>query len=283
MTGKHLAAIARHNQQLHSHSFARYLTVSEVIMQWYQCSMDSLKRSPRRVIGLPTTRDAGILSNFMKGVHGAIETELGAPVTSIAPAFPQLAPCVKSITYGAIALAGFTSTRTKTEHGDTYVHEEEKAAWAGLDYGQCETWTNYVSCVSDGKSEEYETISYFNFDNSSFSVGTMVVQNALQEYGTLYYGVDTKLGWWDLPVFEAARAQFWARIHEKILDVLEGMSRHTNSIVLMSEHGVNAEFKEVVKAMMWEKFEFNVNLMLEAVKKESAGKLAARGAAELGW
>jgi hypothetical protein len=34
---------------------------------------------------------------------------------------------------------------------------------------------------------------------------------------------------------------------------------------------------------MWEKFEFDTELMLQAVKQEDAGRLAARGAAEMGW
>jgi hypothetical protein len=112
----------------------------------------------------------------------------------------------------------------------------------------------------------------------------MALQNAFQGDDTYYYySMDTELGWWNLPVFDVARAQFWAQIHEKILDVLERMPKPPDNIVLMGEHGVNAEFKEIVKAAMWEKFDFDVDPMLEAIEKDSAGKLAARGAAELGW
>jgi hypothetical protein len=242
----------------------------------FRCNARSVERSSRRLLGIPASQDTATLSAFMKTVRNAIEIELGAPITSIAPAFPRLSLDVKDDVREAMASAGLTSTR---EHSDEIVYSEANAAYAGLGHGLCAARKDR-GC---GKSAKDQTVLYFNLDNSSFSLGAMSLQNAFQDREAYHYGLDSTLGWWNLPVFEAPRAQFWTRVSEMILDVLEPMARPPNRIVLMGEHGADAEFKEVVEAAMWEKFEFDTELMLQAVKQEDAGRLAARGAAEMGW
>jgi hypothetical protein len=255
------------------------MPASEAAVQRDNCNRRTLERER----GVAANRDTDILSGFIIKVRQAIELQLGTTIASIAPAFPQLSPYIRSDVEEAIALAGLTSTRVNTGHGGAPTYDEEKAAWASLGHGLCETWTNYQGCASDGKSEQYKTISYFNFDNSSFSVGTAKLQDAFQEDGKYLYAADAKLGWWNLPVYEIPRTKFWMQLRDKILSAIEGMPRPPNTIVLMGDHGADPEFKDIVKATMWEKFEFDVEFMLEAVQKEDAGKLAARGAAELGW
>jgi hypothetical protein len=88
-----------------------------------------------------------------------------------------------------------------------------------------------------------------------------------------------ELGWWRLPVFEVSRARFWAQIHEVILEVAGALQRAPNRIILLGDHGANAEFLDVVKAAMWDVLELDVSLMLSANKAEDVGTLAARGAA----
>lgn len=213
----------------------------------------------------------------------SIEAEIDAPFTNIAPAFPRLSPHVQEYVQEALSFAGLTSTRVNTGHGNTFIYEETNAAYAGLGHGLCEEWSFKADCLSAQWPAKHQSVLFFDFDNSSFSVGTMSLQNAFQEHATYYYGMDAKLGWWDLPVYKIPRAKFWARIHEMILDVLAPMSMPPNQIVLLGEHGADAEFEEVVKNAMWELFEFDVELMLTATKKESVATLVARGAAELGW
>jgi hypothetical protein len=221
--------------------------------------MRFLQRSSRRALGLPASRDAAILSDFVKRVRSSIETELDAPITTIAPAFPRLSPFVQEDV------------------------QEANAAYAGLGHGLCESWSFKSDCLSAAWPAKSQSVVYFNFDNSSFSVGAMSLQNAFQEYSTYLYGSDSKLGWWNLPVYETPRAKFWSQIREMILSVLAPMPIPPNRIVLLGEHGADEEFEELVKAAMWEKFEFDVELMLQTVKKDNVGTLAARGAAELGW
>jgi hypothetical protein len=252
-------------------------------MRRYECNVRFLERSSRQLLGLPASRDAAILSTFMKKVRVAMEMELGTPVTSIAPAFPQLSPYVRDDVEEAMSFAGFTSTRVHTGHRDTLVYEESSAAYAGLGHGLCEAWWNQPDCRSSSDWNKYKSVVYFNFDNSSFAVGAMNLQNAFHDQAIYSHRVDTELGWWNLPVFEVPRAKFWMQIQEMILDVLGPVSRPPNQIILMGEHGADAEFKEVVEAAMWEKFEFEVGSMLSTVAKEDAGRLAARGAAALGW
>jgi hypothetical protein len=245
--------------------------------------MRFLQRSSRRALGLPASRDAAILSDFVKRVRSSIETELDAPITTIAPAFPRLSPFVQEDVQEALSFAGLTSTRAHTGHGDTIMYQEANAAYAGLGHGLCESWSFKSDCLSAAWPAKSQSVVYFNFDNSSFSVGAMSLQNAFQEYSTYLYGSDSKLGWWNLPVYETPRAKFWSQIREMILSVLAPMPIPPNRIVLLGEHGADEEFEELVKAAMWEKFEFDVELMLQTVKKDNVGTLAARGAAELGW
>jgi hypothetical protein len=250
-------------------------------MRRYECNVRFLERTTRQALRLPASRDAAILSNFMRKVRIAIEMELGAPITSIAPAFPRLSPHVREDVKEAMLFAGLTSTRVHTGHRDTLVYEESSAAYAGLGHGLCEAWWNTPGCQSSTNWNKYKSVLYFNFDNSSFSVGAMNIQNAFHNDAIYSYRMDTELGWWKLPVFDVPRAKVWAQIHEIILNMLGPVPRPPNQIILMGEHGADAEFKEVVEAAMWEKFEFDVSLMLDTHME--ASRLAARGAAELGW
>jgi hypothetical protein len=255
------------------------MTVPQAMKRRYECNMRFLERSSRRALGLPVSRDAAILSTFMKKVQSSIEIELGAPVTSIAPAFPRLSPYVKDDVAEALSFAGLTSTRVHTGHRDTLVYEESSAAYAGLGQGLCESWWNKPSCPS----QKHRSVLYFNFDNSTFSVGAMDIQNAFHDRTIYSHRGDTQLGWWNLPIFEEPRADFWAKISNMIMDVLGPVSHPPSQIVLMGEHGADAEFKDVVEAAMWEKYEFDVGSMLNTGNQGDAGRLAARGAAELGW
>jgi hypothetical protein len=218
----------------------------------------------------------------MKKVRSAAEVELNAPVTNIAPAFPYLPLYAEEDVQEAMSKSGLISTRTVTSSDET-VYGEANAAYAGLGHGLCLPAKSDSNCKPRSAQAKEQTVVYFNFDNSSFSLGAMSFQNAFQHRRIFLESSDSRLGWWNLPVFEVPRAKFWAQIHEMILHVVEPMSRPPNRIVLLGEHGVDEEFKEVVKAAMWEQFEFDVEMMLDAVKKEDTGRLAARGAAEMRW
>jgi hypothetical protein len=77
-----------------------------------------------------------------------------------------------------------------------------------------------------------------------------------------------------------SRAEFWAQIHEVILEVAGALQRAPNKIVLLGDHGDNAELLEVVNAALWDNLEIDASLMLSAYDGENVGMLAARGAAK---
>ena len=216
----------------------------------------------------------------MKKVRGAIEKEIGEPVRSIAPAFPRLSTYFWNEIRSALAHAGLLSSRRRNA---IPVYEEANAAYAALGHGLCDPTMNYTGCAEYRKSQKAQTVLYVSFDNSSISVGVMELKNAFDDRATFSYGTNTKLGWWNLPVFEAPRAKFWEQVHEMILAVLQPLARPPNKIILLGEHGADEEFKDVVNAAVWEVFEFDVDLMLGTVQKEDVGYLAARGAAESGF
>lgn len=246
-----------------------------------QCIHEQVRREARRKLGLPITRESATLSKFVKKVRGAIEEELGTPISTIAPVAPQLVGWGSEDFQDALDLAGLTSTGP----GDRFpnnklIYWDTNAAFAGLGYGLCKSWTNPTECMMEGAQMPYEHVLFLNFDNSSFSATVQYMQHVHQEW-TYSNKVDMELGWWNLPVFEVAKAQFWAQIHEIILEVAGALQRAPNKVIVMGDHGVNAEFLDVVKAAMWDVLEIDVSLMISATKIENVGMLAARGAADL--
>ena len=244
-----------------------------------RCELEQVRREAKRKLGLPITRESATLSKFVKKVRGAIEEELGTSVTTIAPVAPQLVGWVSEEFQDALDLAGLTSSRLSYRGSkDKPTYWDTNAAFAGLGYGLCKSKTNLADCLDEERQMPYEHVLFLDFDNSSFSATVQYLQHADQEW-SYSNRVDMELGWWRLPVFEVSRARFWAQIHEVILEVAGALQRAPNRIILLGDHGVNAEFLDVVKAAMWDVLELDVSLMLSANEAEDVGMLAARGAA----
>lgn len=125
----------------------------------------------------------------------------------------------------------------------------------------------------------YEHVLFVDFDNSSFSATVQYLQHADQEW-SYSNSVSMQLGWWNLPVFETSRTEFWAQIHEVILGVAGALQRAPNKIVLLGDHGDDTELLEIVNAALWDNLEMDASLMLSASNGENVGMLAARGAAK---
>ncbi|KAH8727528.1 hypothetical protein GQ44DRAFT_703384 [Phaeosphaeriaceae sp. PMI808] len=245
--------------------------------------IDLMSRWTEQNDGLPSSHDTGILSKFLKDVRGAIEAELGTSIKSITPAFPRLGPHMGNAIQESLAIAGLSSTRANTFIDNEIKYEEVNAAYAALGHGLCDNRFTHEGCVHGKNIQRHDSVLYFNFDNSSFSAGLTSLRTAFDVQSSYSFGMNTKLGWWNLPVFEDPRAEFWKKIQEMIVDIIQPLTRPPNKIILLGEHGADEEFKEVAKTALWEVLEFDGELMMEAVKKEDVSYIAARGAAELGW
>ncbi|OAK98899.1 hypothetical protein IQ06DRAFT_278590 [Phaeosphaeriaceae sp. SRC1lsM3a] len=230
-----------------------------------------------RTVGME--QDAAVLADFMKKTRDVMEIGLDMRISHIAPTFPYLPTYANQAVREALSSAGLTSTRAQLLPNEL-AYDEVTAAEAAPGHDLHSSAEDHTSQM---KSAPNQNVLYVNFDNSSFSIGAMSLRNAGQELKPIRYDINTQLGWWNMPVYDIPRAKFWTRIHEMILHGLEPMSRPPNRIVLMGDHGADEEFKQVVTAAVWERYEFDVELMLSAVRKEDAGRLAARGAAELAW
>lgn len=240
-----------------------------------RCDLEQVRREARRRLRLPITRDSATLGKFVKKVRGAIEQELGISIHTVAPAAPQLVGWNFDDFEDALHLAGLTSSRL----GDKPTYWDTNAAFAGLGHALCEHKTDLADCLEEERQMPYEHVLFLNFDNSAFSATVQYLQHADQEW-SYSNRADTHLGWWSLPVFEVSRARFWARIHEVILEVAGALQRAPNKVVLLGEHGADADFLEVVKAALWDVLEVDVSLLLSANEVEDVSVLAARGAAE---
>jgi hypothetical protein len=235
-----------------------------------------MSRWSNREHAIPLDLYATVLADFMKTTRNVIETELGMRISEIAPTFPQLPGWGEAGVRAALLSAGLTSTRDNVV-SDAPSYDEFAAADAGVAHHLREFAKDNVS---QSKPDAQQNVLYVNFDNSSLSSGVVTLQHVDTEREMLRYNMDIQLGWWNMPIYDSPRAKFWTRIEEMIFDVLEPMPRPPNRIVLMGDHGADQEFKEAVTAALWEKYEFDVEVMLT---KEDVGRLAARGAAELAW
>ena len=246
-----------------------------------RCGLERVRREGRKKLGLPITQESATLSKFVKRVRDALEEQLGMPISTIAPVAPQLVGWVSEDFQDALDLAGLDSVR-RGDHfpNDKPTYWDTNAAFAGLGYGLCESWTNLADCSTEEHQMPYEHVLFLDFDQLSFSATVQYLQHVNQEW-TYSNSIDMKLGWWSLPAFEVSRARYWAQIHEVILEVAGALQRPPNKIVVLGDHGTNAEFLDVVKAALWDVLEVDVSLMLSANKAKNTGMLAARGAAEL--
>ncbi len=239
-----------------------------------RCDLEQVRRGTRKQLKLPVTHDSATLSTFVKKVRDAVEAELGAPISTIAPVAPQIVGWNYEDFEDALHLAGLTSSRP----GNKSTYWDTNAAYAGLGYGLCGSKTNLADCLEEERQMAYEHVLFLNFDNSSFVATVQYLQHADQEW-SYSSSADTRLGWWNLPVFEVSRAKFWARIHDAILEVAGALQRAPNKIVLLGEHGADPEFLDVVKAALWDVLEIDASLLLSANRVEDVSMLAARGAA----
>lgn len=239
-----------------------------------RCNLEQVRRTTRRRLGLPITNESATLSKLVKKVRTAVEEEIGTSVSTIAAVAPQLIGWDSEDFQDALDLAGVTSTRL----GDKPTYWDTNAAFAGLGYGLCESGTNLADCLEEERQMPYEHVLFLDFDNSSFSATVQYLQHADQEW-SYSNRVDMELGWWNVPVFEVSRARYWTQIHEVILEVAGALQRAPNKIILLGDHGDNAEFLDVVKAALWDDLEIDASIMLSAQEGENVGMLAARGAA----
>lgn len=125
--------------QSYRHQFSRYL------------------RSARKALGLPASSEAATLSAFMSKVRSAVEEELDAPVTNIAPAFPRLPPYAEEDVQEAMSISGLVSTRTITSSDET-VYGEANAAYAGLGHGLCLPEKSDSNCKPRSAQAKEQTV-----------------------------------------------------------------------------------------------------------------------------
>lgn len=228
------------------------------------------------MIGLPANSNAATLSTFLSKVRLAIETELGTPITSIAPVMFEVGEEESRDFQDALDAVGLAST-----HDQTLV--DTNAAFVGLGAGLCKDWTNRHMCSLEEKAMRPQDVLFLDFDDESFSASIQSIRSQDKHHPIGLPSHFNELGWMNLPVFEVPRAKFWALVHEAVVGVVGRMRSPPGRIVLMGKHGADEEFKSVVEAALWSSLEVDVGMMLQASNASDAGRIAARGAAELAW
>ncbi|KAF2030154.1 hypothetical protein EK21DRAFT_100721 [Setomelanomma holmii] len=250
----------------------------------HECIKALLGSSKDDTTGIPLPQDVDTLTTIMKDMRKVVEPELNAPMPNVAITVPRMPEYLQEEFQEPLRLSGLESARAKLERIDTPVYQESNAAYAGLGYGLCRAALE--DCSSNSQVNEHDNVLYLNFDNSSFSAGVMALQNAYQDHVMYTYATNVDLGWWNLPVFEAPRAKFWAQIHAMITTALEGWAEYKEPIIrvmLVGDHGADEELAEVVHQVMLGKCVADAYAVDRSVNSEEVTYLAARGASEMEW
>ncbi|ORY15619.1 hypothetical protein BCR34DRAFT_598351 [Clohesyomyces aquaticus] len=245
-----------------------------------QCRLARQKRNVNKWLGRPATPDVGILSAFLTELKSAVEGTIGLPLTRAYPVFPMLPALEEEDIQDALEYTGIKWLFAERRSYHTFW--ETNAAYAGLGYGLCELWKDAGQCEDQERKIPLEPILFLDFDNSSFAA-------SLQGMSTVYmhYNITSQahldLGWFNMPTDDVPRAKFLARIQEVIVDVGSTLVRPPTKIILLGEYADDEDFREAVKAAIWELLEFDASSLLEAnmMKRGEPMMLAARGAAEM--
>ncbi|KAI4695717.1 hypothetical protein J4E81_006045 [Alternaria sp. BMP 2799] len=222
--------------------------------------------------------DSRILTEFLSQVHATLENVLKHPVTNITSAvtFPFYGSHEKDFE-GALLSAGLALSEDTPS-----IYSEAYATHAGLEH---------ASCVSATLPHQHQHILVLAFDSSSFSASmhetscsATKTKPPTPHSRMINYVARNDLGWWSLPVYDAPRAKFWAKLQEAVVHAVGGLGVPPGKIVLLGSHGQDKEFRVQVEQALWRELEVDVGALLggRGGKAESEW-LAARGAAGLGW
>ncbi|KAF2472090.1 uncharacterized protein BDR25DRAFT_302876 [Lindgomyces ingoldianus] len=246
----------------------------------FQCSIARRKRNVNKWLGRPATVEVGILSSFVVDLKAAVEDTLDFPITRVFPVFPMLEGMEEDDIQDALEYTGLDWLLA--ERRSYHIFWETNAAFAGLGYGLCKSRKNLLQCEEQERDMHLEPVLFLNFDNSSFAASLQGMENAYWDW-TMMSEVRLDLGWWNMPVYEVPRAKFLARIQQVIVNVGSSMVRPPTKIILLGEYADDEDFRETVKAAIWELLEYDASPLLEVnmMKRGEPWMLAARGAAEM--
>jgi len=171
--------------------------------------------------------------------------------------------------------------RNRLSTPGSLVFAETNAAFAGLGNGLCVNWRDRRSCAEELAGMKPEATLFLSFDNSSFSATFQTLSTPYTPFdpSLAFSIIDVELGWDSLPVYEVARAKFWARIQEIIMDVAS-KGETIDRVVIVGDFGRDEEFWEVVKGALEGKCREGETVVQIDLRKVS-GTTAARGAAEV--
>lgn len=245
--------------------------------------MEGLRHQKQTDLDTPANRDVAILSKLLKKVRTLIETELDVQITTLAPVFFSLDKDQTEKVQDAMESVGLKSTHSDVfTRGD--VITDTTAAYAGTGALLCRSWMNLKRCRLERSAAHDRTVLFLGFHDHSFSASIQNIHSDATFHAIGPQVNSAELGWWDLPVFEAPRARFWAQVQEAIVSVVSALGRESISkVVLMGEHGANDEFKDIAEAAIWGALEIDVGPLLHVETVEGTERIAARGAADMAW
>jgi hypothetical protein len=211
---------------------------------------------------------------MLQDVKAALADKLRVELKAINPVFPMLAGLEQEDVQDAIEYAGLEWP----SYCSSSVYWETNAGYMGLGHGLCKSWDNPHECFMEEMHMPYERALFLNFDNSSFEVVVQLMKTARWQMTPDAYTLEMDLGRWNLPMYEAPRARFWARIHKTIVDIGSSGFGEIHKVYLLGQHASDSEFLDIVKGAI--KDIIGNAEILQVQEASNTEMLVARGSAE---
>jgi hypothetical protein len=159
-----------------------------------------------------------------------------------------------------------------------HIYDETNAALTGYSLGLCPPRNDERACARELELMDFQHVLFLNFDSTFFSASLQYTQSANQQLEVHTSIVDRTLGSDSMPMYEIARAKFWARLQERIIDVI-GSTYKPERVVLFGRHVNEWGFAPFIIGVL-EGLEIGTETMI--LGKGNYGMVAsARGAAEM--
>jgi hypothetical protein len=173
-----------------------------------------------------------------------------------------------------IGLDWLTADRQLPPH----IYDETNAALTGYSLGLCPPRNDERACARELDFMDFQHVLFLNFDTTSFSASLQYTQSANRQLKVHTSIVDGTLGSDSMPMYEIARAKFWARLQERIIEVV-GSTYKPERVVLFGKYVNVWGFAPFIIGVL-EGLEIGTETMVLGERNDGL-LVSARGAAEM--
>lgn len=212
----------------------------------FESRLDDLKwryqralRRFRRMRGLPATEDIGTLAVMIRNLKVLSEAKLGQHIQEAAITIPSLPKLVRDDLFYAAQYAGIYQL-VPLPHTSQEL-DETLAARAGMGYGMCEHWEDFVECYYEELEFPPKRVLSISFTNDSLTVSNIMIyppQSMLDAWAKDYL-----LGY----AFRYETQNLWGRVGELVRTVaMQVEGGKIEELIIMGECAEEKKFLNAI-------------------------------------